>query len=524
MQLKPFTDKEDTEYHQNGQSASELTPEQAIEPTLKPKRKWKPQPWLIGLVAVGLLGTGGVAVVKMRNTAPKVDITTLTVPVAAEDLTVRIGASGTVQPVQRVNLSPKTQGRLAELFVEQGDRVEAGEVVARMESGEIEAQLEQAKARLASAQARLDQRKAGSRPEEIAAAQARLDQAKARLAEVKAGSRSEEVAEAQASVTRAEAQVTEAQSRLNLAQTNVQRNRQLVDEGAISRQDLDQYIDEERRAQAAVDQTRAGVAEARRRLERLQNGSRPEEVQRGEAEVAEAQSSLNELVNGTRAEEIAAAQADVVEAQAQVRFYEVQLDDTFVRAPFAGIITQRYAVEGSFVTPATSASDASSATSTSVVALAKEVEVLAKVPEADIAQIKAGQTVEIVADAFPDQVFQGKVHLIAPEAVKERDVTLFQVRVSINTGKDKLQSGMNVNLKFLGSKLQDALVVPTVAIITNKGETGVLVPNEKNEPTFKSVTVGSTIDNKIQILEGVKAGERIFVELPEGQKLEDIIK
>ncbi|MBD1938192.1 efflux RND transporter periplasmic adaptor subunit [Microcoleus sp. FACHB-68] len=521
MQLQSATDKESA-LKQDRQRP----PEPPVDRSAKPKRKWMPKGkgWAIGLIAAALLGTGGTAFVALRNAAPKVDISELTVPVESKNLTVRIGASGAVQPVQRVNLSPKTQGRLAELYVEQGDRVEAGKVVARMESGEIEAQLMQAQARLSSAKARLQQRQTGSRPEEIVQAQARLNQAQASLDQLRAGSRSEDVAEAEAGVTRAQAQVEEAQSRLNLASSNVRRNRELADVGAIARKDLDQFLDEERRAQANLEQVRAGVAEANRRLEKLQNGTRPEEIEQAEAAVAEAQSSLEQLQNGTRPEEIAAANADVTEAEGQVRFYEVQLEDTKVRAPFAGIITQRYAIEGAFVTPATSASDASSATSTSIVALARDLEVLAKVPEADIGQIKVGQTVEIVADAYPDRVFKGRVHLIAPEAVKERDVTLFQARVSIDAGKDQLQSGMNVDIKFVGDKLSNALVVPTVAIVTNKGETGVLIPDEKNQPKFQSVTVGSTIGNQIQVLDGVKAGDRVFLELPEGKKLEDVIK
>ena len=55
-------------------------------------------------------------------------------------------------------------------------------------------------------------------------------------------------------------------------------------------------------------------------------------------------------------------------------------------------------------------------------------------------------------------MFTGKVKLIAPEAVKERDVTLFQVRVAIDKGKDLLQSGMNVDLRFVGQQLKNALV------------------------------------------------------------------
>jgi len=348
----------------------------------------------------------------------------------------------------------------------------------------------------------------------------------------------------------------------------VERNRPLVEEGALAKDKLDELIKENRTAQAKliesqkrlqqlqesresqiqqlqaavqveqqalkqlqngtrseeIAQAEAEVAEAKSKLAQVENGNRPEEIAKAEAAVAEAKSQLAAQENGSRPEEIAQAQAELAEAQAQVRFQEVQLEDTKVRAPFAGVITQRYAIQGAFVTPATSASEATSATSTSIVALAREVEVLAKVPEADISQIKPGQVVEIVADAYPDKVFKGRVKLIAPEAVKERDVTLFQVRVGIDTGKDFLQSGMNVDLRFVGQKLSNALVVPTVAIVTNKGQTGVLVPDEKQQPKFKPVTVGSTIGNKIQILEGAASGDRVFTELPQGKKLEDIIK
>ncbi|MEG5137318.1 MULTISPECIES: efflux RND transporter periplasmic adaptor subunit [unclassified Microcoleus] len=579
----------------------------------------KPAPkskrWAIGLVAAGLLAVPTTIYLVNSKSQPKVDaIAAMTVPVEAQNLTVRITSSGTVQPVQRVNLSPKGSGRIAELFVEQGDKVEAGQIVARMESRDVEAQLAQAKAREASVRAKLAKIEAGNRSEDIASARARLDQAEASLAQVQAGSRVEEVAGARArlqqtqanlqqlragnrveEVNQGRARLAQAQARLADAQTGsvkqeiaqaqtqivssqaqaeltakrVERNRPLVQEGALAQDKLDELIKENRTAQAKVTESQkrlqqlqesrksqiqqlqaaaqveqqalkqlqngtrsegiakgeAEVAEAKSKLAQVENGNRPEEIAKAQAAVAEAKSQLAVQENGARPEEIASAKADLAEAQAQVRFQEVQLEDTKVRAPFAGIITQRYAIEGAFVTPATSASEATSATSTSIVALARDVEVLAKVPEADISQIKPGQIVEIVADAYPDKVFKGRVKLIAPEAVKERDVTLFQVRVAIiDSGKDFLQSGMNVDLRFIGQKLSNALVVPTVAIVTNKGQTGVLVPDEKQQPKFKPVTVGSTIGNKIQILEGAKAGDRVFTELPAGKKLEDIIK
>ncbi len=545
-------------YEHNGKG--EIEPSVAEQPIPKqPKHRFKRL--LVGLLATGLLTVPFALYWAGNRTQLKPEmIENLTVPVETQDLTVRITASGVVQPVRRVNLSPKTQGRLSELFVEQGDYVEAGQVVARMESGEIEAQVLQAEAGLARVRANLNKLQTGSRPEEIAAAQAKLDRALANLAELEAGTRMEEVAVAQAKLNEAEArladarsgslddEIAQAQSRLTankadleLASERVRRYQGLRNQGAVSEDSLEEYLQNERRLSAVVDEAArrieqlkqsqrsqvdrlvATVEMERQALRQLQNGARVEDIAAATAEVAEVRSNLNQLINGTRPEEIAAALAEVREAQAQVRYYETQLEDTKVRAPFAGVIAQRYAVEGAFVTPATSASDATSATSTSIVALAKDLEVLAKIPEADIGRIQPNQKVEIIADAYPDQVFKGRVQLIAPEAVKERDVTLFQARVEMITGKDLLQSGMNVDLKFIGDKLNNALVVPTVAIITNKGETGVLLPDEQNQPQFHPVTIGSTIGNQIQILEGIEAGDRVFTELPEGKKLEDII-
>ena len=70
----------------------------------------------------------------------------------------------------------------------------------------------------------------------------------------------------------------------------------------------------------------------------------------------------------------------------------------------------------------------------------------------NIAQVQVGQSVEIVADAFPQQVFTGRVKRIAPEAVIENNVTLFQVVVTPMTGLDQLKSGMTVDATFIRSE------------------------------------------------------------------------
>ena len=187
-----------------------------------------------------------------------------------------------------------------------------------------------------------------------------------------------------------------------------------------------------------------------------------------------------------------------------------------------GIITQKFATEGAFVTPTTSASDVSSATSTAIVSLADGLEVVAEIPEADIGQISPGQMVEIKADAFPEKTFEGEVRLIAPEAIERQNVTVFQVRVRLLNGLEELRSNMNVDVAFLGNQVDDALVVPTVAIVTQGGETGVLVPGEERRIQFRPVILGPQVGEQIQVLEGLDDGDRVYVDLPPGQTLDNL--
>jgi len=416
----------------------------------------KPPRWLLALVLTALLGGGGYFGFRFyqQQQQPKRQ-KNRTVAVKTQDITVRVNASGTVVPLQEVNLSPKNSGRLAQLFVDQGDRVEQGQIIARMDDREIQAQIEQATANIA--------------------------QAEARLALTRAGTRSEEIAQAQA-------QVDAAQSQENLARERSNRYQSLAQQGAISRDQLDERLTNERNAQANLQQ-------AQQKLEQLRNGSRPEEISQNQAQLAQTKAALKAI--------------------------QVQASDTIIRAPFSGTITQKYANVGSFVTPTTSASATSSATSTSIVAIASNLEILAKVPERDISLIRLGQKVEIKADAFPVKKFQGKVRLIAPAAIIEQNVTSFQVRITLETGQAELRSGMNLDITFFGKTLENALVVPTVAIVTEKGKVGVLLPDSKQQPEFHPITIGSTIGDQTQVIEGLKEGDTVIVYRPKDRNSKD---
>ncbi len=429
----------------------------------------RPGRWLIGLGLVGLVTLGAIALVR-RSRQPDYDLSELTVEVNEDAITVRITASGTIEPVRTVNLSPKTAGIVKELYVEQGDQVSAGQVIARMDSEQIDAQIVQFEAGVAEARAQLD--------------------------EALRGPTATDIRQVEASVSQARAQLEDARARLSLSEDEARRTQSLFDRGAISRSDLDRTLSDRRSANAGIDQSSARLAEAEQRLVDAQNGN--------------------------ESETIAQAEARLSRAQGQLQSAQAQLADTQIRTPFAGIITQRFASEGAFVTPTATASDVTSATSTAIVALASGLEAIAEVPEADISKIEVGQSVEIQADAFPEELFEGQVKLIAPEAIERQNVTVFQVRVALLTGTDRLRSNMNTTVAFIGDQLDNALVIPAVAVITQSGETGVLVPDEAGQVQFEPVVLGSQVGDRIQVVDGLESGDRVFIDLPPGQSLENL--
>ncbi|MGD1853833.1 MAG: HlyD family secretion protein [Leptolyngbyaceae cyanobacterium] len=432
--------------------------------------KQRPLPWIVGGVTLVILGIGAaIAVTRYRGQA--YDTTALTVPVEATEITVRINASGEVEAFRTVNLSPKNSGIVSELLVEQGDSVAQGQVVARMDIDDLNAQLRQS--------------------------QASLSEAEAQLEDLLQGTERPQLAQAVSNVEAVRAQLVEAEARLSLVEGDLDRDRNLYTQGAISARELDN-------SQNAVDSAQANTRQL-------------------SARVAEAQQRLNDLEDEPDPEDITQANAQVERAKGQISAIQTRIDNTVIRAPFSGVVTQRFATVGAFVTPTTSASEAASATSSAIIAIADGLEVVAEVPEADLNQIRIGQAAEIVSTAYPEQVFEGEVRLIAPEAIERQNVTIFQVRIQLKNGLDQLRSNMNVDVAFLGNRLSDALVVPAVAVVTQGGETGVLVPGENNKNIrFRPVTLGPQVGEQIQILDGVDSGDRVFVDLPPGQTLDNL--
>jgi HlyD family secretion protein len=436
--------------------------------TSLPFKDRKRNPWLIGMSVMGILGTATVAYLSLSPQSTQNLNLTETVLVQTKDLQIKIKANGVVQPVRKINLGPKEAGRVAELFVREGDTVQQGQLIARMDSEQIQAQVRQF--------------------------QAALERAESELAQKLAGNRQEDIAKAEADVEKFRSQLAEGRSRLQLATQQVERKRIPVEQGAISRDSLDQSLTEERNAKDNLNQLQSSLTSA--------------------------QQELIKQRNGFRVEEISQAKASVAVAKAQLQDYKIQLINRQVLAPFAGIITRRFADVGDFITPTTSVSTSDSANSASIAELSSGLEVEAKVLEASIALIQIGQPVEVRSDSYPDRIFRGQVQLIAPRAIQENNVTSFRVKVKLDSGLDKLKAGMNVKLSFVGKPIRNALSVPLAAIVTQKnGQQGLWVVEANDRAKFRVVRVGAESEDRAQILEGVKPNDRVFLSPPANQNI-----
>ncbi|MGA7937083.1 MAG: efflux RND transporter periplasmic adaptor subunit [Kovacikia sp.] len=410
--------------------------------------------FLIGLALIGI-GITLYFFLLARPNPDKYEKFLTTVEQVSTD--VRITSAGTVAPNRKANVGPKDQGLLTELYVEQGQAVKKGQILARMDSSRLVHEVEEAKAA--------------------------ADAARARYLESRNGSRRQDISQA-------EAERRSAQARFSIAQDNYNRFKQLRDEGVVNNIDFNTRSLELDQAWEALKGT---------------------------------EQKLNLLKTGSRYEQVLAAKAEVDRTRALLANARSRFNDLTIRAPFTGIVSQRYAQAGSFVSP-NSNTQGDSATSSSILLLIDRLEVLATVAESDIARIQVGQPVEITTTAFPGKIFKGKVRLVAPEAVQDNGITQFQVRVQLNDEAAKtLKSRLNVTVNFIAGEIKDTLAVPTAAVITNKaGKTGVLVPDPKKGPVFREVISGQNLGDKTQIVSGLKEGAQIFTKVPPDFNIEEI--
>ena len=302
--------------------------------------------------------------------------------------------SGHVEATE-VQVAADVGGRILELLVAEGDRIEAGALVARLDTRDTELQLQRARAERAAADAQL------------------------RL--LRAGAREEDVRHAEAQVLAAQSETTAIEADLRSAQLDLERFEQLLAANAGSRKQRD---------------------DARARVEVAQ-----ERLQAARERVAAARETVARLRAGARVEEIEAARARVQGVDAQMATLQKAVQDAVVTAPVSGVVTQTLVEAGEIVPPRMP-----------LVVITDLDNAWANlfVPEPIVPRIQLGQSAMVHTDAGGPGV-TGKVTFVSPRAeftprnvqtAEERSKLVYRIKVSVDNTSGLLKPGMPVDAEI----------------------------------------------------------------------------
>ena len=464
-----------------------------------------------------------------------------TIPVTNSDIARVVAATGAVNARAEVEVYPKQSGELVELLIDRGDRVEIGQILAKIESNICEIQVEQAQADLASAeatyekssslafvsseasfkqakgsfdrlqsllkQAELDlqlQKKQTDSQDKKAAAELRV--AQARLDAAVSGTRTQEMEQAKV--------------RTENAKRNLDRLSSLLKKKLVSREQVE----------AAQLQYDIYIAQ----LSLLEEGIRPEEMEVLKAQVEAAKTALQSAKNNrvlvdikrsslgaakaqadsaqgsfqeasvakdasTWEKDLAKAAASVQRAEAVLKMAQQRLSDCTIKAPMSGIVAQRFLDRGD-----------TASTSRPFVSIVDMdvVKITAKITARDIVDINVGDQAIIEPDAYPGESFAGTVANISP--VIDRASQTCDIEVEAPNPDYKLKPGMFTRVELTTLEHKNVPVIPADAILKEGEQTFVYVVSD-GKALKKEVITGITDGVKTEILLGLRPEQELIV-------------
>ena len=258
-------------------------------------------------------------------------------------------------------------------------------------------------------------------------------------------------------------------------------------------------------ARKALNETRANLEQADRefgRVSQLAAGkvASQSELDRAETEVKSLKARLERQ------------QADVAVADRQVALWAQQLDDTIIRAPFAGIVTSKNAQPGEIISPM-SAGGGFTRTGICTIVDMSSLEIEVDVNESYINRVQSEQPVEAMLDSYPDWHIPAKVIAIIPTA--DRQKATVKVRVGFEKLDPRILPHMSVKVAFQNAgeaKVANAgMTIPKSAVRQRDGRDVVWVVRDSRAER-RAVTLGAARSDEVAVAAGLNGGERIVID------------
>jgi HlyD family secretion protein len=363
--------------------------------------------WLTLTVLVVATGVWGYLYVQGRGQVPLYRLAR----VERGPLTAAVSATGNLAAVITVQVGSQVSGQIKELLADFNSVVRKGQVIARIDPESFQAKVNQARAEVEAARAT------------VLNQQAQVEKARA------------DVENARAALAQARADTARAQVALLDARRDLERKSELFRRELIARSDTDT-------AQAAHDSAAAALEAARAKEQSAAAAVGAAEAQR---RVAEAQ--------------LASAQAQVRQKEAALRQAEVDLEHTTIQAPVDGVVVSRQVDVGQTV--------AASLQAPTLFTIAQDLtrmQVETSVDEADIGRVRLDGPAVFTVDAFPGEMFRGRVVQIRKAAQVVQNVVTYTVVVAVDNPDQRLLPGMTANVKLIVAEKSDVLKVPNAAL------------------------------------------------------------
>jgi RND family efflux transporter MFP subunit len=453
--------------------------------------------WLaLSALAVVAVGGGVIWLALARSAPPTVRTAAARAAAQGADGSSVLDASGYVTARRQATVSAKITGKVIEVLIEEGMRVEEGAVLARLDDTEAKAQLALARAQLAAARS------------QVAEIRAQLEQAERehdRQRDI--FDRQAQLATARAQLAAARSQMAEVQAQVEQAEREHERQRELFERQLVAAQALDA-------ARAQRDTLRAKLATAAEAIRVAQESAAVAEVNAAQAlDTARAQRDM------LRAKLVSAGETISV-AQESVAVAEVQVANTVIRAPFSGMVVAKAAQPGEMISPI-SAGGGFTRTGIGTIVDMDSLEIQVDVNEAFINRVKAGQPVEATLNAYPDSKIPAEVIAIIPTA--DRTKATVKVRIALKRKDPRIVPDMGVRVGFLerlpadqsgGGPTRTGVLVPAEAVRPD-GDQAVVFVYADGKVERRRVTSGQTFGADRQVVSGLRPGERVVVSPPD---------
>lgn len=456
---------------------------------------------------LGGCGKGGGAEQHEAAAKPTVAVSVASVDVG--DIRGSISVTGALAPLAgaEAKVAPLAAGRIKDVFVKLGSQVRQGQPIATLDPATVAGVVKQAEAAVKVSTATLTQARVNfvsqvrSRRSAVQQAELNLEAQRVALVKLRAGSRPQEIAQAQAAVASAEASLTNALQ-------NMSRSRTLFSQGLLARKDLEAAELQQKTAQAAL-------TSARQALSLTRQGSRPEDIRAGEVAVRQAEQQLDAdraqaIQNAAKAQDVRIASGQLQSAQGALEAARSQTRSLTILSPVSGTVVSVGVNPGESV-------DVTAGVAT-VVNLDR-VRVLLNVPADAASEVEKGMAVSFAVEGGP---LHAAVVTVVARAVDPATNTV-QVEALADNADRTLRDDGFARARIYTHVHRGVVVIPASALVEKDGKTTVFLAGEDGSAQGKAVKVGAKEGEKVEILSGLKKGDRIVTsgayELDDGTKI-----